>query len=145
MPSFEQLRENTFVAFADLDASPTKAWVVTHRDENREFYDYAVGRRPKYELFDVQADPHCMNNLADDAAKAGVRKQLHDRLMDELKGTGDPRVSDDVVFEEPPFTDGFQRRNRKANPKSKCRKLSACDVPAWPAFDPSACWFYCGR
>ncbi len=117
MPSFEQLRENTFVAFADLDASPTKAWVVTHRVQNPEFYDYAVGRRPKFELFDVQADPHCMNNLADDAAKAGVRKQLHDRLMDELERTGDPRVSENVAFEESPFTDALQ--NRKGKQKAK--------------------------
>lgn len=119
MPSFEELRDNTFVAFADLDASPSKAWVVTHRVENPEFYDFAVGRRPKFELFDVQADPHCMNNLADDAAHVGVRKQLHERLMDELKRTGDPRVSDDVVFEMPPFTDGFEARKgkRKAKPQ----------------------------
>ena len=117
LPSYEQLRENTFAAFGDLDASPTKAWIVTHRDENPEFYDYAVGRRPEYELYDIQADPHCMTNLADDGAQADVRKGLHDRLMDELKGTGDPRVSEDVVFEKSPFTDAPQNQERNVTRK----------------------------
>ncbi|MGI9469206.1 MAG: sulfatase family protein, partial [Rubripirellula sp.] len=37
MPDYETLRENTFAAFGDLDASPTKAWVITHRDESPDF------------------------------------------------------------------------------------------------------------
>lgn len=118
MPSYESLRENTFVAFGDLDASPTKAWVVTHRDENPDLYEFAVGRRPEFELFDVLADPHCMNNLADDESKADVRERLHRRLIDELERTGDPRVSENVVFEASPYTDAFRARK----PKKKSAK-----------------------
>lgn len=105
MPGLERLRENTFSAFGDLDASPTKAWVVMHRAEDPDSFDYAVGKRPMFELYDIKADPHCMNNLASDARHAEVRDTLHKRLMSELKRTGDPRVSDDVVFERSPFTD----------------------------------------
>ena len=105
MPPFEKLRENTFAAFGDLDASPTKAWVVQHRDEDPESFEYAVGRRPKYELYDIQADPHCMNNLADSPLHAVIRKELQERLIQELRDTGDPRVSENIVFEQSPFTD----------------------------------------
>ncbi|QDV81093.1 sulfatase [Planctomycetes bacterium TBK1r] len=105
MPSLELLRENTFSAFGDLDASPTKAWVVMHRDQDPESFQYAVGKRPEAELYDIQADPHCMVNLATDVNHRATREALHERLMSQLEQTGDPRVSDDVVFERSPFTD----------------------------------------
>ncbi len=110
MPSYELLRENTFVAFGDLDASPTKAWVVTHRDEDPESFHYAVGRPPEFELYDINADPHCLRNLASESSLAAVRTKLHGRLMGELQKTGDPRVSDEVVFEKSPYTDVWRRR-----------------------------------
>ncbi|KAA5542298.1 sulfatase [Roseiconus nitratireducens] len=110
MPEFEALRENTFAAFGDMDASPTKAWVVTHRQEDPQSFQFAVGRRPRLELYDIRDDPHCMNNLADRESHAEVQQQLHERLMQELTETGDPRVSDDVMFERSPFTDAFRRR-----------------------------------
>lgn len=105
MPSLEKLRENTFSAFGDLDASPTKAWVILHRDEDPQSFDYAVGRRPKFELYDIKADPHCIHNLAQQETHQPTRMRLHKRLMSELRRTGDPRVSDDVIFERSPFTD----------------------------------------
>ncbi len=111
MPEYAELRENTFVAFGDLDASPTKAWVVSHKDEDPESFEFAVGRRPEHELYDIQQDPHCMNNLAENPDLADIRQRLHTRLIDELTSTGDPRVSDDVVFERPPYTDVFRKKN----------------------------------
>jgi len=115
MPNLEALRENTFSAFGDLDASPTKAWVIMHREEDPQSFQYAVGRLPKYELYDIQADPHCLKNLAEETSSQDVRENLHQRLMKELKETGDPRVSDNIVFEKPPFTDEFARRRGKGN------------------------------
>ncbi len=114
MATLEALRENTFAAFGDLDASPTKAWVVTHREEAPEMFQFAVGLRPGEELYDIAGDPHCMNNLADDPKHAEIRRSLRQRLMKELRQTGDPRVSDDVIFEMPPFTDAAPRRNNRA-------------------------------
>ena len=110
MPDYEALKENTFAAFGDLDASPTKAWVITHRDESPGFFEFAVGRPPEFELYDIQQDPHCMKNLAEEPSKQTIRQQLHARLVNELKATGDPRVSADVIFEKSPFTDDFSRR-----------------------------------
>ena len=104
-PEYERLRENTFAAFGDLDASPTKAYIVTNRDAVPDAFDIAVGRRPMYELYDVVDDPHCMKNLAQDPNWTGIRDQLRERLFDEMRRTGDPRLQDSVPFEASPFTD----------------------------------------
>ncbi|OYP36384.1 sulfatase [Rhodopirellula sp. MGV] len=105
LPDFAALREKTIAAFGDMDASPTKAWIVTHRDEEPAFYDFAVGRRPMFELYDIKSDPHCMNNLALDSRHAQTRDALYERLTDEMKRTGDPRASENVIFEKAPYTD----------------------------------------
>ena len=56
MPSFEDLEHNTFAAFADFDASPTKAYILTHHteEEMRPYVQYAVGRLPGEELYDLR-------------------------------------------------------------------------------------------
>src|SRR5262249_17645319 len=58
-PSEQQLETNTFVAFADMDASPTKAWLVAHRNDPKWkwHYEYAFGLRPGEELYDLSKDP----------------------------------------------------------------------------------------
>jgi uncharacterized sulfatase len=115
MPSFEDLRENTFAAFGDMDASPTKAWLIQHRNDPGmdRYFDYAFGRRPAEELYDLRTDPHCLNNLAADPNFAQVRSDLAERLMSVLTATGDPRVTGDgSTFDRPPFSDPVEGRRR---------------------------------
>lgn len=45
--------------------------------------------RPAEELYDVAADPHCLNNLIDDPSFAGLKKELSDRLDAWMKSQGD--------------------------------------------------------
>jgi N-sulfoglucosamine sulfohydrolase len=104
-PSNDALTNNTFAAFGDMDASPTKAFVFSNRLEYPEAFQYAFGLRPKVELYNVLTDVDCLSNLAGKAEYANFEEELHQRLMNELRSTGDPRVSDDIVFEKPPFTD----------------------------------------
>ncbi len=105
IPTTDELTNNTFAAFADMDASPTKAFLFDHRDEYPEAFQHAFGRRPEIELYDIVADPDCLLNLAGDKKYAATQRSLHERLMNELISTGDPRVSNNIVFEKPPFTD----------------------------------------
>jgi N-sulfoglucosamine sulfohydrolase len=108
VPSAEELENNTRVAFADLDASPTKAWLVAHRQDPRWqwHYDYAFGKRPAEELFDLRKDPDQMHNVAGDSHYDAVRKELSARLLHILTEAGDPRVTGDkLTFERSPFTD----------------------------------------
>ncbi len=104
LPSEEKLREDTHVAFADMDASPTKAWIALHQAQDPDAFDKAFGQRPKIEFYDIKADPHCMNNLANDRNLVEVERGLNFRLIDYLTTTGDPRTSDDVIFERQPYS-----------------------------------------
>jgi uncharacterized sulfatase len=92
--SYEQLVDRTQHAFADIDAGPSKAWLVYHRDEPAAANQYrlAVAKRPERELYDLRKDPDQMKNVAADRAYAGDVQRLDRQLMDELKRTGDPRA-----------------------------------------------------
>jgi uncharacterized sulfatase len=68
---------------------------------------------PKYELYDMHKDEHCIANLADVESMKHVREGLHKRLMKELETTNDPRVSDDIVFERSPYTDAFRKAKKR--------------------------------
>ena len=106
MPSFEKLRDDTFAAFGDLDASPTKAWLIQHRDapEVAPFFRRELDLRPGEELYDLRKDPHQLANVAEDPAYAETKKTLAARLLKALADTGDPRVvGDGLTFEKPPF------------------------------------------
>ena len=93
-PDFDTLAYNTFVAYGDMDASPTKAWMIHHREDHdvEPLYDLAFGKRPREELYDLNEDPDYMNNVADDPAYANVKRQLEGRLIAVLEAQNDPRL-----------------------------------------------------
>jgi uncharacterized sulfatase len=116
VPSTEVLSNETFVCFGDLDASPTKAWMIENRDdpEFSEQYKLGFGKRPERELYVVADDPDQVNNRAGDPALADVEKELHERLMAELRSAEDPRVTQDPVpYESLPFTSAVGRKPKK--------------------------------
>ena len=105
-PSHDELAHNTHVAYPDMDASETKAWLVEHRNDPqwRWFYDFAFAKRPEFELYDLKKDPDQTNNVAADPAYAEIKAKLADQLMKTLTDAGDPRVTGDgMIFEKPPF------------------------------------------
>lgn len=107
-PTFAEVYGNTRTTFPDMDASPTKAFLVTHRHETqyRKFYDFAFAKRPGEELYDVKNDPDQIHNLASDPKFATQRKELSERLQQILTDAADPRVTGTRdTFEKPPFTD----------------------------------------
>jgi len=106
LPDYEALAYDTMVAYRDLDASPTKAWMIYHRaDEDvKPLLELAVGKRSREELYDLKVDPHYMNNVADDPAYADVRRTLEERLLTVLREQNDPRVTETPCrFESAPY------------------------------------------
>ncbi len=106
LPSYEELRSSTHVAFADVDAGPTKAWIITNRDDPAvaPHFRAGFGLRPGEELYDLRKDPHQLNNVAQDPAYARARDALSRRMLKLLRDTGDPRVVEaDVRYEKPPY------------------------------------------
>ncbi|MBL9124835.1 MAG: sulfatase [Planctomycetaceae bacterium] len=123
-PNQASLVANTHVTLADMDAGPTKAWLVAHRREveGKRYFDLAFGQRPREELYVLATDPHQMRNVAADPQYAAVRERLEEQLLSELKRTGDGRVTGDgQTFERPPFAgqgSGEESRPRR-NPNRR--------------------------
>lgn len=92
--SFEELTGKTFLALADIDSGPTKAYMATRRGDPavKPLYELAAGMRPERELYDLAKDPHQMRNVAAEAKYADAVKRLDAQLMAELKAGGDPRA-----------------------------------------------------
>ena len=103
-----QLCEDTWVAYADMDGSPSKAWMVHHRAEPevRALFEMGFGKFPAEELYDLEHDPHYLHNVAADPAYNEAREQLSSRLMAVLRTQHDPRLTEpDCRFERSPYTD----------------------------------------
>jgi N-sulfoglucosamine sulfohydrolase len=99
----------TNYGYSDTDASPTKSYMIKHRDDPkvRRLFELAFGKRPAEELYDLQKDPGQLNNVADQPQYAKARKELADALMAELKTTKDPRVlGKGDVFDQYPYYGG---------------------------------------
>ncbi|MCP4642380.1 MAG: sulfatase [bacterium] len=81
--------------YGDIDGnSPTKTWMVAHRDdpEVRRYFDLATAKRPAEELYDLALDPEQLHNVAAEPGYERARKKLWARLEAYLRETGDPRV-----------------------------------------------------
>jgi arylsulfatase A-like enzyme len=82
---------NPELGLTDTDASPTKAWVEGLGDSDG-FWQLAFGKRAEQELYDLIADPDCVENLANRSGYAERVARLNEKLLGELKQQGDPRV-----------------------------------------------------
>jgi N-sulfoglucosamine sulfohydrolase len=79
---------------SDLEASATWRSIAKAGPEalygKRRIKDFI--QRPRYELYDLKADPDEVKNLADDPKHAAVLKQLQAKLKTFQENTGDPWV-----------------------------------------------------
>ena len=109
-PSFEELEHTTRTAYADFDASPTKAWMIHNRakENQRELFTLGFSKRPGEELYNIEKDSHLMCNLSEKSAYQEIKKDLSNRLISILTKQNDPRVSQKVCpFEHSPYTDPY--------------------------------------
>lgn len=101
-----QLLQDHYLAYPDMDASPTKVFLMSNRKQYQNYFDIAFSKRPEFELYDLRKDPDQIDNVADDSDYASVLSELTNRLMQELRVTGDPRVLEDgSTFDRKPFVD----------------------------------------
>jgi uncharacterized sulfatase len=87
--------------------------VIAHRDDPqwKWLYEFAFGKRPEEELYDIHKDRNQTNNIATDPAYAAVKEKLAAELAKKLTEARDPRVTaDPVPFENPPFTNTVEKR-----------------------------------
>ena len=81
----------------NCDQSPSKSYLtsLSMGDPDYRFYEMSFGKRPSEELYDMIADPDCVNNLADDAQMQGIKRKLWGQLEKELLLQRDPRLLGD--------------------------------------------------
>ena len=110
-PDLRNVGNDTHAAFPDMDASPTKTWLIAHQHEAqwKWHFDLAFAKRPGEELYDLKNDPDQVKNLAADPAYLAQKRTLSERLMKLLTEANDPRVTGDgSTFDKPPFSDPEQ-------------------------------------
>ncbi|MFP4058348.1 MAG: sulfatase [Candidatus Brocadiia bacterium] len=97
-------------AFRDIDGSPTKAFLLAHREdpEVAPLFRLAAAKRPGVELYDLGKDPGELHNVAAIPGYAEARKHLRRMLEGWMARTADPRArGEGEVFDRYPY---FGRR-----------------------------------
>jgi N-sulfoglucosamine sulfohydrolase len=79
--------------FGDVDAAPTKSFMVQYREKYPFQYELSFGKRPFEELYQVHKDKYQVNNIAENPLYKSVKDSLASKLISTLEATGDPRVS----------------------------------------------------
>ncbi len=100
--SYETLTSE-LATYTDMDASPSKAWVIQNRRNAPRYFELAFGRRPAEELYDLRKDPDQVRNVVGEAAYGAEKTHLSERLMKVLRATHDPRLED--AFDRVPYVE----------------------------------------
>ncbi len=80
---------NPETGYTNVDDGPTKTDMLTRFDR---LYQLSFGKRPPEELYLVEKDPDCMENLADNLEYAAIKRQMREKMEELLRGEGDPRM-----------------------------------------------------
>lgn len=94
---------NPETGYLNCDGSPTKTYVLNTRRVSGDwnFWQWSFGKRNAEELYDIQKDPFCMNNLADNKKQAVVKAKLSAFMVQKLKEEQDPRmVGNGDIFDQ---------------------------------------------
>jgi len=86
---------NPETGYRNVDDGPTKEFMLSRFDN---YYQMAFGKRPAEELYLVKEDPQNIKNLARDPKYAMIKRQLRERLDEQLRSEGDPRALGQAEF-----------------------------------------------
>lgn len=111
---------NPETGYLNCDGGPTKTTILEQRRTGQEtrFWDLCFGKRPAEELYDVKADPDCVNNLAASDTHRALKNLLAAQLVAELTLQRDPRILgetnyfDEVEYVNPGTRNFYERYMR---------------------------------
>ena len=92
--------------FGDIDGGLSKTLLLERRNDPAiaRFFDLATGKRPAEELYDLNADPHQLVNVAADPGHGNTKARLRRTLDEWMRTTGDPRLlKDDNRWDRYPY------------------------------------------
>lgn len=124
--------------YLNTDGSPTKSFILEQNRQgvNHWIWELNFGRRPPEELYDLQADPDCLTNLATEAAHSSRREAMQRQLFADLSAQKDPRMAGQgAVFDRYPHLQaGFYAKFMKGE-KPAAGWVNDTDFEK-PDFDP---------
>lgn len=97
---------NPETGYLNTDGSPTKTEILNLRRNggNTDYWQMNFGKRPGEELYQIKADPLCMENLADVDEMKSVKAELSELLITTLEAQQDPRIlGNGEIFESYPY------------------------------------------
>ncbi len=85
---------NPETGYLNCDGSPTKTFILNHRmtPDFEKYWQWSFGKRPAVELYKIDKDPFCINNLAGENSTKLMREELKKQMYEELTAQGDPRI-----------------------------------------------------
>lgn len=85
---------NPETGYTNTDGSPTKTEILNlnRSGENTNIWELNFGKHSKEELFQIDKDEDCINNLANKEEFQMLKKELKSILESELKNQKDPRM-----------------------------------------------------
>jgi len=114
---------NPETGYLDCDAGMTKTVILkNHRMDSADpFWHLCFGLRPAEELYHLETDPDCVNNLAGQPNSEPQRSALDDFLKARLAEQKDPRMSENgAIFDQYPHASrghaGFYERFMAGEP-----------------------------
>ncbi|MDO7173147.1 sulfatase [Mariniflexile sp. AS56] len=80
--------------YMNCDGSPTKSYLTKLKPDDSEYhyFEMSFDKRPEEELYNIQDDPNCMNNLAGLPEYIQIAKNMKRQMEAELIAQGDPRT-----------------------------------------------------
>jgi len=108
---------NPETGYLNSDGSPTKTEILNARRDGSdvERWKQSFGKRSSVEMFNIQEDPNCMNNVAGHGKFASVKSAMESIMTAALQQEGDPRATGSAVkFDKYPYANlgenGFYER-----------------------------------
>lgn len=85
---------NPETGYLNCDGSPTKTYILDTRRKKgiMEYWQLNFGKRTEEELYKIDEDPFCMNNLAQNENFLTIKNRLTDEMVKRLTEQGDPRI-----------------------------------------------------
>lgn len=84
---------NPLTGYLNTDGSATKSYILhRRRNGNDRYWQMNFGKRPAIEFYDLEADRHCVTNLAADPAYTADIERMRTRMENELTAQGDLRM-----------------------------------------------------
>ncbi len=85
---------NPETGYLNCDGSPTKTYILDTRRKKgiMEYWQQNFGKRVEEELYNIETDPFCLNNLAGEQKYAEIKMNLKNEMIQKLTEQNDPRI-----------------------------------------------------